>query len=82
MINNLHYKYFYLTLSYQTNIHMKKHTYSDMVAQTEAIVLNPSNYTQSGKLRSTVQKKLSRKITRLVYLTQFETPDYIVEFSN
>ena len=59
---------------------MKKHTYSDMVAQTEAIVSNPSNYTQSGKLKSVVEKKLSRKITRLVYLTQFETPDYVVEF--
>ena len=53
-----------------------------MVAQTEAIVLNPSNYTQSGKLKSIVEKKLSRKITRLVYLTQFESPDFIVEYSN
>jgi len=61
---------------------MRKYTYSDMVAQTEAIVLNPSNYTLSGKLKSVVQKKLSRKITTLVYLTQFETPDFIVEIQN
>jgi len=53
-----------------------------MVAQTEAIVLNPSNYTLSGKLKSVVQKKLSKKITTLVYLTQFETPDFIVETEN
>ena len=61
---------------------MRKHTYSDMVAQTEAIVSNPSNYTHSGKLKSVVEKKLSRKITTLVYLTQFESPDFIVEISN
>lgn len=59
---------------------MRKTRYSDVVSKAEVLASDPNSYTRRGALKSKVQRRIDRMTTKIVFLTQFETPEEIFNY--
>lgn len=64
----------------EINQTMRKTRYSDVVSKAEVLANDPNSYTRRGALKPKVQRRLSRMTTRIVFLTQFEQPEEIINY--